>query len=281
MVYQTSFEASEGYTTNLDLVGQKGWVGVGSGGNGVVRGFFPGKGQQAFIGFRPPATNDTSLFVYQPITNKTVPQMQCLVTMAIIDSTNTNWDDFYWSVFNQRGQQLFTLDFNNFYLQLYYSLDGTNSWKRSGLTFSNAIAYKLTVMMDFAGNRWSASLGNALVATNQPITTVGADLSFGDFDAAWVVYDPTAPGDNFMVFDDYQISANVPPPQLTLLGLLNGSPTLRLTGLANSSFALEVSTNLLSWLPLKTNIATGGTFDYADDTAVGLPRRFYRGRWVP
>jgi hypothetical protein len=280
ILYQTGFEVGEGYQTNKDLVGQNGWIGAGSGGNGIVAGFFPGKGQQAYIGYQPPDANVTNLFIYQPI-NKALAQMRCLVTMAIIDSSNTNWDDFYWSVYNQKGKHLFTLDFDNFELKLYYRLDGTNNRTWSGLTFSNAISYKLSVLLDFAGNRWSAIFDNKLVATNQPITTIGADPNLGDFDVAWVIYDPTAPGDNFMVFDDYQISATVPQPQLKLLGLLNGSPTFRLTGPADNSFAIDTTTNLINWLSLKTNITTGGSFDYSDDNAVGLPRRFYRGRWVP
>ena len=279
MVYSTGFETSEGYKTNSDLVGQKGWMGLGSGGNGVVSGFFPGKGQQAYIGFQPPVTNDSSLFIFQPI-NKTIPQMQCSVTMAIIDSSNTNWDDFYWTVYNQQGKELFALDFDNFYLKLYYQI-GTNDRTWSGLTFSNAIAYKVNVMLDFSNNSWSATLGNSLVATNQPISTNGVSLNFGDFDAAWVIFDPSAPGDNLMVFDDYQISATVAPPQLQLLGLVNGSPTLRVTGLADNTFALEASTNLLNWLPLKTNITTGGSYDYVDSATAGLARRYYRSRWVP
>ena len=280
MLYQTSFEASEGYSTNLDLVGQKGWIGAGSGGNGIVSGVFAGKGQQAYIGFSPPATNDSSLFVYQPI-NKTVPRTQFSVTFSIVDSSNGNWDDFYWSIFNQQGDQLVTLDFDNFELKAYYILEGSTNRTWSGLTFSNSVQYQLTMTLDYTSNRWSASLGSQVLATNQPITTTNTLLNLGDIDAAWVVYDPTAPGNNFMLFDDYQVSASVPQPQLKILGLVNGSPTLRLTGLANYQFAVELSTNTINWLPLKTNLTSGGFFDYVDDTAVRPPQRFYRARWVP
>jgi len=62
---------------------------------------------------------------------------------------------------------------------------------------------------------------------------------------------------------------------------VNGSPTLRVTGLADNTFALEASTNLLNWLPLKTNITTGGSYDYVDSATAGLARRYYRSRWVP
>jgi hypothetical protein len=282
LIYQTSFETSEGYHTNADLVGQQGWRGAGSGGNGITEGFFPDKGQQAYIGFSPPATNDASLFVYQPI-SKNLPQVQFSVTMAIFGSSasNPNRDDFYWSVYNQQAKQLFTLDFDNYELKLYYYLDNTNNRTSTGLSFTNGGAYPLNMTMDFASNRWSATFGGALAVTNLPITTLATKPTFGDIDAAWVVFDPSAPGDNFMVFDDYQITATLPPPQLTALGTVNGAPTLRLSGLADIRFALEASTNLLNWMPLKTNITTGGSFDYVDSTAGAQPRRFYRARWVP
>ena len=280
-IYQTGFEPSEGYKTNSDLVGQQGWVGAGSGGNGIVSGFFPGKGQQAYVGFTPPLPQDSSLFVYQRL-NRNQASIQFSVTMAIIDSTTTNRDDFYWSVFNQQGDPLFTLDFYNGDLGVYYYLDNTNNngtW--SGLTFTNDVAYQLNITMNFASNRWAATLGSAVIATNQPITTVGAPLNLGDIDAAWVVADPNAPGDNFMVFDNYQVSASVSPPQLKILGTLNGLPTLRILGLESNRFALEASTNLVNWVPLRTNTVVGGSFDLVDDTAAGLFRRFYRARFVP
>lgn len=279
VLYQTGFESSEGYNTNRDLVGQKGWVGAGSGGNGIAAGFFPGKGQQAYLGYKPPLANDTSLFVYQPI-NKSVPRAQFSVTMAIVDSSNGNWDDFYWSVFNQQGNQLVILDFDNFSTNVYYVLQGATNRTATGVKFSNGVAYQLNVILDYTNNRWSATFGPDLLATNQPITTSGAALNLGDIDAAWVVYGTTA-GDNFMVFDNYQINADLPQPLLSVLAMVNGSPTLHVTGSTGSQFALEASTNVLDWLPLKTNTISGGSFDYVDAAAAGLPRRFYRARLVP
>lgn len=281
VVYQTGFEANEGYSTNKDLVGQNGWVKFGSGGNGIVSGFIPGKGQQAYVGFTPP-TNGSSLYVLQPL-NLNAPQVQFSVTFAIVDSThpNTNRDDFYWSVFNQQSNHLFTLDFDNQELRVYYYLDDNKDRTWSGLNFTNDGAYQLAIAMDFASNRWSATLNGTLVTNNQPITTVGAPLNLGDIDAAWAIWDPNAPGDNFMVFDDYQVSATVPPPQLQILSITNGVPTLRVSGQPSNPFAVEASTNLTNWVSLKTKITTGGSFTYVDNTSVGLPVRFYRARWAP
>jgi hypothetical protein len=280
VIYQTGFEPSEGYDTNADLVGQKGWVGAGSGGNGLLRGYLSGKGEQAYVGFAPPLSGDRSLFIYQPV-NKTLPQAQFSVTMAVIDSTTTNRDDFYWSVFNQQGHQLFTLDFDNYELKLYYFLDNTNGRVASGLSFTNGGAYPLKVSMDFASNRWSAIFNGKSVATNQPLTTTSAALTLGDVDAAWAVYDPLNPGDNYMVFDDYRIDATAPSPMVSILGMVNGSPALRVIGLSGSQYALDVSSNLLAWVPVQTNSAIGGRFDFIHEAAAGLPHLFYRARWVP
>ncbi len=280
LVYSTAFEASEGYNASVDLVGQRGWRGEGSGGNGLLTSFFPGHGQQAYVGYAPPAAGDDFLLVYQPI-DQILPHVQFTVTMSVVDSTTTNYDDFYWSVYNQQGDPLFSLDFDNFELKIYYYLDNTNSRVWSGLSYELGTAYPLSMDIDFTNNRWSARFNGVPLATNQPITTVGSPLNLGDIDAGWIIYDPNAPGDNYMVFDDYAITASLPPPQLKMLGMLGGATVLRLYGTPDMAIAIDVSTNLVNWVPLKTNITTGGYFDYVDDGSVGLPRRFYRGRWVP
>jgi hypothetical protein len=280
VVYETHFEPSGGYNTNLDLIGQGGWTGAGSGGNGIVTEFFAGRGQQAYVGFSPPAPGDRTLFVYPPV-NKNLSHVQFSVRMAIFGSSNSNWDDFYWAVFNQQANQLFTLDFNNYERKINYSLDGTNTLTWSGLRFTNQNEYSLTIEMDFGSNRWSAVFNGASLASNQPITTVRSPLNLGDIDAAWSVHDTNAPGDNFMVFDDYLITATLAPPQLRLLGMLNGAAILRLSGQSDMAFAIETSANLKNWIPIKTNVTTGGFFDYVDNGTGGAARRFYRGRWVP
>ena len=278
-IYRTGFEASEGYNLNLDLVGQNGWTNYGAGGNGLVNGVFPGKGQQAYIGWVNPG--GSNLWVLQPL-NRQFSRAQFSVTVAVFDSSNTaNYDDFQWSVFNEQGDQLFTISLYNPDRKIYYRLDGTNDYKDSGLAFTNGIPYPLNISMSFVSNRWSAGFNGALLATNQPITTVGAPLNLGDIDATWILTDNNAPGDNYMVFDDYTISGVVPPPGLRVIGFLSRAPVIRVSGTPDENFALDCSTNLVNWAALKTNITTGGSFDYTDSSAVGLSRRFYRGRWVP
>jgi hypothetical protein len=52
-------------------------------------------------------------------------------------------------------------------------------------------------------------------------------------------------------------------------------------GGSGQSWALEGSTNFTHWTALKTNSISGGFFDHVDQTAAGLPHRFYRARYVP
>jgi hypothetical protein len=138
--------------------------------------------------------------------------------------------------------------------------------------------------MNFASNRWSATLNSTLLATNLPMTTTGKQLTFGDVDAVWELYTINSPGDNFMLFDEYKITADIPPPprpRLTLLSRTAGQTLLRLAGQNGANFAIEGSTNLVNWTALKTNLVTGGSFDYTDTSSAGLNRRMYRARWVP
>ena len=155
----------------------------------------------------------------------------------------------------------------------------------SGVQFALGAAYTLTVTMNFASNLWSAKLNSALFANNQPITTTGKQLTLGDVDAVWALYLTNSPGNNFMLFDNYTITADVlppPRPNMTLLGRAgNGQISLRLTGQNGRKFALEASTNLLNWTGLITNLVTTGSFDYVDTGAPAFTRRLYRARWVP
>ncbi len=289
IIYSTTFEAKQGYNPNLDLVGQNGWIGEGSGGNGLVTNFFPSLGQQAYLGFSPPNPGDDMLSIWRPITLAPVPTntpiVKFSVLMEIVDSTNGEYDNFYWSVYNAQGLRLFTLDFDNFDTGIYYALDNTNGFKATGVFFTNETKHALVITMNFAQNKLSATLDNFLLVTNQPITTAGATLNLGDVDAVWGVYEPTAPGNNFMVFDNYQITAEGAPPIPTRLQALgrtsDGQFVLRLTGDPGCNYAIEATTNYVNWRALKTNNATDGVFDFVDTTAPGLPRRFYRARLLP
>ena len=288
-VYSTQFEAAQGYNINLDLIGQAGWLGSGTGGNGLLTNAIPGQGQQAYIGFDAPNPADNNLVIWKPINFNALaagyPVVKFSTQMRIADSTTNRYDIFRWSIYNIQGNRLFSLDFDNDFLDIGYLLDGTNQIVFTTNKFVNTATYTLTVAMNFASNRWSASLNNTLIATNKAITTTNAPLNLGDVDAVWLVNQisgTNAPGDNYMIFDNYTITAEMPPAQVQLLGRTGeGWSLLRVNGQNNSRWSLDATTNLVNWIALKTNVISGTFFDHVDTTSAGLPRRYYRARLVP
>ena len=293
-IFFTNFDTN--YNMTLDLAGQNSWFKYGSGGNGIVSNFFAGEKKQAYVGFAPPNSGDDALYVLRPINFNPVaaglPLVKFSVQMRIADSssTNANYDYFRWSVYNLQSNRLFSIEFDNYELYLNYQLsrEGTNELFFTDVPFNNTNNYLLTVTMNFAANRWSATLGSALIATNQPITTTGAQLSLGDVDAVWVVYDPEAPGDNFMLFDNYRITAEaltVPPApsaQLQFLGrTTQGWALLRTSSSNGTRWSVDATTNFVNWTALVTNTISSGYFDHVDLTATPFSRRFYRARLVP
>lgn len=290
-IYTTSFETVEGYNPALELAGQKGWTSFGSGGNGLLSDdpFF-GPGQYGYIGFFPPATNDTLFLVWQSLNYSPPPNsvVTFSVKMLIVDSTNQFYDDFRWSVYNRGGGRLFTLDFDNSNLEISYGLDGTNSFVSTGRSFTNDVLYTLTLTMNFPSNRWSALLNGSPLVDAKPITTTGATLDLGDIDAVWSIRTQNRPGNNYMLFDDYRVESQIGsspaagPFRLQFLGKsVTGPFALRLTGDQSRDYAIEATSDFSQWAILRTNSTAGdGTFDFVDTGASTLARRFYRARLV-
>jgi hypothetical protein len=245
--------------------------------------------QAAYVGYWDLQPRAGSFSVWQPIDFSAVqngnPIVRFSVRMAVIDSGNGYRDDFCYAVYNTSEDWVFSIFFNNEDLGVYYSLDDTYGRRYSGVDFTNDVAYTLTVNMDVSRNRWWAALDSRTLATNQPITTVGAPLTFTDVAAIWLPYIPANPGDNFMVFDNYEITADISPtspPLLTSLGFNpSGQYRLRVNGASGYRYAVETTTNFVQWSSLRTNTATNGVFEFTDTSAAGRPRRLYRARLVP
>ncbi len=227
-LYSTGFEAKDGFVSGqpltgqpLDLSGGAKWTTVGTGGNGIVTGFDAMPGQQAYVGYNPPTTpGDGGVFAYYPIDFSPISAGQPVVTftvlMAINDSTNFNYDDFQWRLYNKEGHNFFTLDFANEDLQVYYLQDGARDYVPTGVQFANNTAMSLKITMDFAHNKWSATLNGSTLVTDKAIRTGSAPLDVGDMDAVWQIYNADAPGNNYMVFDNYSLEAQQnPTPHIT------------------------------------------------------------------
>jgi hypothetical protein len=133
-------------------------------------------------------------------------------------------------------------------------------------------------------NQWSASFDGVQFVDGQPITTTGASLTLGDVSMVWAIYDANNPGDNFVTFDNYRITAMPTGTDLAwieTLGLVGNAFALRLHGPDECHYAIEASIDLLTWTPLKTNVVSGGSVDFVDTGSGPSPRRFYRARFLP
>lgn len=306
VLYETGFEAFEGFSANEDLIGQGNWIGVATdlsgkpapiGGNGVlstpVDGF---NGQYAYLGFDADAkTADSN--IWHPVNLKPVgqplPLIRFEVSFQINDSTAAAlfFDDFRWSVYNTSDHRLLSLDFDNETQGVNFILDdGTDSRPPAivptGFTFDHGVPYDLQLDLNFERNLWTARVNDVVIVNSEPITTVRAALTLGDVDVVWVIRTPGKPGDNFMIFDDYRISVlplDSIPPTLEPVGLLNtGAFVVRVLGEPGVTYVLE-ATNLSAtepavWEPVATGVAQspGGYVDLQDLAAGSISSRSYR-----
>lgn len=57
----------------------------------------------------------------------------------------------------------------------------------------------------------------------------------------------------------------------------NGLPNIRLTGYVGSNYIFQMSSNLINWVPIATNVVpVGGHISITDPASTSNPRRFYR-----
>ncbi|MGC8830728.1 MAG: hypothetical protein ACP5MG_12390 [Verrucomicrobiia bacterium] len=287
LIYRTGFEYEEGFDPQYTLVGQGGWEGEGSAWNGLVadENYFPGFGQQAYIGYSNSTPVTTASVVWRPLNYQILtnyPVIRFSVIFQIKDSTNRRYDDFRWSVYNMNTQRLFSLDFDNETLQVNYSLDTAGEFYFTGYTFSNDGVYELQVAMNFARNRWIATLNDTLITPEPlPITTRGYALNLGDIDAGWVLHNPQQPGDNYMVFDEFTVLAQsvVYPPRLIALKPTNQIHSIQLIGEPAVKYFLDVSTNLSNWINSYTNTAPpSGFITFTNSVTTNSFQLFYRAR---
>ncbi len=264
ILFETGFEQSEGYFPTSSLNGVNGWLSTENKGTGIPENsFFEGEGQQAFIGFAPfenISEENFSLFLWRPIDFSPQTQndrfVQFRVRFQIYDSFNNNRDDFRWAFFNKENKRLFTLDFDNSALRINYLLGNSGEFIQTRTTFNNTTIYQLRVVMDFQQNVWNAYLNDTLFVENKRLVPAGAEPSLSDVSAIWAVRNVTRPGDNFMVFDDYQISTvfddptePAPPHTVRIVRTENGLD-LQASAERQSNWTIQGSDNLKTWTSL-------------------------------
>ena len=286
-LYSTQFESAEGFNAVYELADQGGWVGYGTGGNGVQE-FYPTYGQSAYVG-NVPATTYAGLYLWHPVSSFSTnyPIITFTVKMALVESTNGYRDQFFWSVYNTNGAPLCSLNFFNDYpgfWDIYYDQDNFAAPKYSGRYIPPNAVYSLRMTMNLASNRWDAWLGGVQVVTNALITGTNASRALRAVEAVWLPTSVSGTGNNYMVFDNFTLTADVLPQTIpevqppVFLG--GGQHRIRVTGQTGMRYALEGSTNLATWAALKTNLIAGTYFDYTNSSGSTM-WQFYRARWVP
>ena len=241
VIYATGFEVAEGHATNGVWAGRLGWEKTGTGDNGILHEWFPESGQQAYLGYQAPkAAGNVSLSLSRPLNHtpdlKQAPIVRFSVTMAVQDSENDQFDVFRWTVRNQNLDPLFGLAFDNSDLGVYYDLQDGKGLVYTGVDFATETIYALEITMDFAQNKWTAILDDGVerqtLARALNLAPPGKVQNLGRIAAEWSFADPSEPGDNFMVIDDYRVVAErevVPRillPPVNQTGALGGRAAL-------------------------------------------------------
>ncbi|MCB1127703.1 MAG: hypothetical protein KDM81_14515 [Verrucomicrobiae bacterium] len=291
VLFLTGFEVSEGYSdaeAMVPLRGQQGWQGEGSGGNGLVWEFFEGWGQQAYLGFLAPAPKDDFLVLWKPLglpdPDPARPVWKFSTLMQVVDSTNGQYDDFRWSVYNRDGHRLLTVDFDNSSLTINFAREDSADFTPTGFEFRNDVLYWLEILVNFGRNSWMARLNGTVIVDSQPLVAGEGALNLGDVDPVWAIREPGAPGDNYLLFDEYSVSlepGRTIPPSIELLGVnAQGEFELYLHGERGLTYSIEVSGDLREWLSLGEYSLEDGFLYFVDTSSPGFDASFYRAREV-
>jgi len=298
-LFFTGFEYLEGFDPGYVLATQNGWGDYAELNqapvydlisNGLVTNVFAGLGQQGWIGGTFVDTPVDSVFLWHPLRVDPVPEETPVVgfsvLMAVEEAPLEQFDFFRWSFYNSETNRLFSLDFEN--------ATGTIAYQSDNGSFTNVTVqilpetiYHLKVAIHFPANQWNAWLDDAQIVTNAPVTTTGKRLTLGEIDAVWLPSDPNNRSDKRMFFDNFKLTAEslptppVAPTLLTLGRTTNGVYALRLLGEHQERYVIDYSSDSENWIPLKTNVAFDGSFDYVDTNAPVVPERFFRARWLP
>ena len=195
-------------------------------------------GQSAYLGYigsSPPPSGTQFIRVgskvsADPVVAGNTPVVDFYCVIGLTQATNSRHDDFELLVYNWDDKLLGGLTFDLTLNKLYrydaneYSdgyIDGTSPSPYTDTRLSLSSIYgtevEVTMRINYRTNTWTASVGGIQVVTdetftNRPVTgTNGAARTYGSVQARWYISEVLYPGNNWMLFDDWSISAAVEP----------------------------------------------------------------------
>ena len=208
-IYETDFES---FSVGSDqLVGTDGWVGTNAneGVHGIDEGLIEGLGKTAFLGFNPPTTDFVSVahpVAFDPL-GQGLPTVEFFAFIGVADSTNGLYDRFYISFYNGDDDLLAAIALDNTPADFGVLRYDGSELIHTGELFVNDAVQALFVSIDFSKNTWSAKLDGLPLFTNETFNATGSGLLLGSIAAEWEVVAPGDPGNNWMLFDEWTVTA--------------------------------------------------------------------------
>ena len=321
-VYFTDFSS---FTAGFDTIaGTDGWTGSASHSGLKFSGVdaegthgISGIGNAAFIGGNSMVLNPSisrTVNVRRAMTKDPVALGQEVVlfyvNLGIKDSTasgiSVKRDNFEFAFYNQTGQLLAFLQFDNSTLSsaggdpvrriLRSSWSGTQFAKvETGATFFHDVLMGLQIRINFRTNRWSAVLDDVELFSDEVfyagnvtknLGLVAAQLQIvGTGTVSGTFQQGPAPGDNYMLFDDFALRMDaVSPPVILSQERIRETGAFKLSWLTEALYRYQVQyvddigeawKSDLAGSAL-TATATGTSPVFTDNTSSGKTRRYYR-----
>ena len=201
---------------------------------GIDSNLVAGLGQTAALGYlgsTAPPSNTQFIRVgrkvdTEPVVAGNKPIVDFYCQIGLTKSTNSRNDDFELLVYNWDDKVLGGLTFDMTQGKLFrydaneYNTGSSDSpYTDTGLSLSSLYGTVLEVTMhvNYKTNTWSATMGGVQVVsgaqfTRRPTTgTSSAARTFGSVQARWYITTVGYPGNNWMLFNDWSISASAEP----------------------------------------------------------------------